>query len=248
MDLYGLIGKPLSHSFSKKYFTEKFDNEGISAKYELFPLETIEELPELIRLNPDLKGLNVTIPYKQSVNPYLSEIDKVARIIGAVNTIKIKRKNGKPYLIGYNTDAIGFEQTLKSILKKEKHPKALILGTGGSANAVRYVLRKHGIFFRSVSRTGLKSEQITYPMITKSTMCFYKLIINTTPLGMYPNISEAPDIMYDTINMNHILIDLIYNPEETLFLQRGKQYGAKTVNGMQMLMSQAEASWKIWNK
>lgn len=244
--VYGLIGKPLSHSYSKKHFTARFDANNLDARYELFPLDNIAELPLLIEANPDLRGLNVTIPYKQEVMSYLDEIDFGAKVIGAVNTIAIKRLKNKVILKGYNTDAYGFELTLNSVIKPDTNIKALVLGTGGAARAVRYVLRKTGIPFRSVGRHNLKSDQLIYGLITPPVMDQYKLIINTTPVGMYPNIDQAPDIPYHLIGNEHVLIDAIYNPEETLFLKKGKERGAKTANGVMMFVMQAEASWKIW--
>jgi shikimate dehydrogenase len=246
--LFGLIGYPLSHSYSKKLFTEKFGKLKIDAKYELFPLESIKEFPALIENNPELTGLNVTIPYKQDVMTYLDEIDFAAKMIGAVNTISIKRIKGKPYLKGYNTDACGFEQTLTSLVKPDTKIKALLLGAGGAARSVRYILRKNGIPFRSVGRHNLKTDQLIYGLITSSIIDQYKLIINTTPVGMYPSIDRAPEIPYQYIGNEHILIDLIYNPEETLFLKKGKEKGALTANGTKMFVLQAEEAWKIWQK
>lgn len=245
---YGLIGNPVSHSFSKKYFTEKFLREGISAQYELYQLDDIQEVYDLVTDKPDLKGLNVTIPFKQSVLRLLDEVDQSAKLIGAVNTISIKRKNGKAVLKGYNTDAAGFERTLDTVLKKPYNIRSLILGTGGASKAVKYIFRKQGIAFRSVSRSGLKSEQITYGMLTKSIINNYNLIVNTSPVGMFPKIDEAPDLPYHFLTNKHILIDLIYNPSETLFLQKGSEMGAATANGMTMFTNQAEEAWKIWSK
>ncbi|PKP54253.1 MAG: shikimate dehydrogenase [Bacteroidetes bacterium HGW-Bacteroidetes-1] len=248
MDLFGLIGKSLSHSFSKKYFTNKFEEEKIHAQYELFPLESIDLLTELIFNNPNLKGLNVTIPFKQEVIHFLDEIDVSAKMIGAVNTITIRHINGKSILRGYNTDAVGFEKTLKKLNPNPVGLRALILGTGGAAQAVRYVLRKNGVLFRSVSRINLKSDQLTYHLITASIISKYKLIINTTPVGMYPKIDEAPEIPYHLLTKDHCLIDLIYNPCETLFLKKGRENGAITVNGIEMFENQAEEAWTIWTQ
>jgi shikimate dehydrogenase len=248
MALYGLIGNPISHSYSKKYFSEKFMKEGIAAQYELYQLEDIQQITDLISNNPKLKGLNVTIPFKQSVIQFLDEVDQSAKLIGAVNTISIRRKNGKTVLRGHNTDAAGFEKTLETLLPQRFNLRALILGTGGAAKAVKYIFRRKGIPFRSVSRHGLKSEQITYAMLTKSIMDSYKLIINASPIGMYPNIHEAPDIPYHFLTKDHILIDLIYNPSETLFLHKGDEMGSSTANGMTMFVNQAEEAWKIWSK
>ena len=243
MKQFGLIGYPLSHSFSKGYFAEKFAKENIvDCKYDVFPLEKIEDFVELCNDKKNLIGLNVTIPYKEKIIPFLDELDETAANIGAVNTIKFS--NGKK--IGYNSDAYGFEMSLKPFLKPY-HKQALILGTGGASKAVEYVLRKLGISFQYVSRT--KSEKtISYEeLLTNYDLRLTTLIINTTPIGMYPNIDTAPDIPYKVITDKHLLYDLIYNPEETLFLKKGKQRGAGTKNGLEMLYLQAERSWQIWN-
>lgn len=248
MELYGLIGSKLTHSYSKKYFTAKFAAEGIKAAYELFPLDQIDDLPKLISDNPRLKGLNVTIPYKQSVFRYLDKVSRTAMLIGAVNTIRIEQKQGKTILTGYNTDAIGFEMTLSALINNCRGRKVLLLGNGGSAKAVKYVLRKKGLVFRAVSRKCLKADQLTYVMITPFIMEKYKIIINTTPVGMFPDVAAAPEIPYDLITPQHLLIDLIYNPEETQFLRLGREKGAVTANGMTMFIQQAEAAWRIWNE
>ena len=243
MKKYGLIGFSLSHSFSKKYFTEKFGKEAISnSSYELFPLENIEMLPHLLDAEPMLHGLNVTIPYKQEVMQFLDILSPVVEEINACNCIKIVE--GK--LIGYNTDVIGFEKSLKKKLKIH-HNHAIILGTGGAAKAVEYVLRKNGIPYIQVSRN--KSEAaISYEELTPEIISRHNLIINTTPLGMYPEVDFAPDIPYASIGESHYLFDLVYNPSETLFLKQGRIQGADTENGADMLIDQAEASWEIWNR
>ena len=242
MKQYGLIGYPLSHSFSKGYFAEKFAKENIvDCKYDVFPLEKIEDFVELCNDKKNLIGLNVTIPYKEKIIPFLDELDETAANIGAVNTIKFS--NGKE--IGYNSDAYGFEMSLKPLLKQH-HTKALILGTGGASKAVEYVLRKLGISFQYVSRN--KNEKaISYEELNEAIIQHSKLIINTTPIGMYPNIDTAPDIPYNVLTEKHLLYDLVYNPEETLFLKKGKEKGAQTKNGLEMLYLQAERSWEIWN-
>lgn len=242
MQKFGLIGFPLSHSFSKKYFTEKFLRESIlDVSYELFPIENIVLLPDLLRSEPMLRGLNITIPYKQQVMPFLDEVSVVVKEINACNCIKIE--NGK--LIGYNTDVIGFEISLKKKLKPH-HKKALILGTGGAAKAVEFVLRKNGIEYIQVSRN--KSEAaISYSELDNETISEHHLIVNTTPLGMYPEIDTAPPISFTKIGASHYLFDLVYNPSETLFLKQGRLLGADTENGADMLIDQAEASWDIWN-
>lgn len=241
-NLYGLIGYPLSHSFSKGYFSQKFEKEEISDSfYELFPIENIELLLPILRSHPNLKGLNVTIPYKEQVIGYLNKLDEGARLIGAVNCIKIE--NG--ILIGYNTDAFGFERDLKEFLQNEdaKPQQALVLGTGGAAKAVTFVLNKLHIPFKFVSREPSKGD-ITYAELTS--LDDYQLIINTTPLGMAPNFDSFPDIPYYCLNEHHLLYDLVYNPVQTLFLQKGAAQGASTRNGMNMLHYQAEKAWEIW--
>lgn len=242
MKLFGLIGYPLSHSFSKKYFSEKFQEEGITdCSYELFPIESIEELDTLLKKSPDLVGLNVTIPYKEHVITYLDEKSPVVNEIGACNCIRIQ--DGK--LTGHNTDVIGFQKTLESKLKSH-HRKALVLGTGGAAKAVHYVLRQKGIQYTEVSRTA-RGEIISYDLINEEIMATHNLIINTTPLGMYPEVETLPPLPYHLIGPDHYLYDLVYNPNPTLFLQKGIERGADIENGSEMLRIQAEESWKIWN-
>ncbi len=246
-NLYGLIGYPLSHSFSKGYFAEKFQRENITnSYYENFPISSIGVLPELIKEHPHLRGLNVTIPYKQSIIPYLHELSDSAKMIGAVNTIKISGQHWK----GFNTDEIGFRLSLLELLQHYPKPftnlNALVLGTGGAAKSVNYVLKQLNINFLSVSRMTEK-ESITYEQIDKAIMKQHLLVINTTPLGMMPNTTTCPLIPYDFISEQHFFYDLVYNPLETLFLAQGKLRGAKTMNGLKMLHLQAEAAWKIWN-
>jgi len=243
MTKYGLIGYPLSHSFSKKYFTEKFERESIQDHaYELFPIEKIDQLQALLKTETALKGLNVTIPYKELVIPFLDEQSDVVKAIQACNCICIR--DGK--LIGYNTDVIGFEKTLERQLSVT-HKQALVLGTGGAAKAVHYVLRKKGIDFLQVSRT--KGEgNITYNQLDEKVMASHTLIVNTTPLGMYPNVDEAPSLPYHLLNEQHYLYDLVYNPAKTKFLSEGERRGALIENGADMLVIQAEASWDIWNQ
>ncbi|MCD4772297.1 MAG: shikimate dehydrogenase [Bacteroidales bacterium] len=246
MKKYGLIGYPLSHSFSEKYFSEKFKNENIKdSVYKLFPLEDIGSFPELIKKNPDIEGLNVTIPYKERIIKYLDELDMDARMIGAVNTIKIVKKSGKTKLIGYNTDAKAFEIFLKNFLK-QRHNKALLLGSGGSSKAIQFVLKKLGIPCTVATRRPLKAQHVVYWAITKSFIESYQIIINTTPLGMFPDIEKFPDIPYKFLNSEHILFDLIYNPQETHFLKKGKEKGCITINGLKILELQADLSWKLW--
>lgn len=242
MRTFGLIGFPLTHSFSKTYFTDKFQKEHIAdAEYLNFPIEKIEEV-ELIFKNQNLCGLNITIPYKEAVIPFLDELDFSATGVGAVNTVVFR--NGKK--IGFNTDILGFENSLRPLLKVQ-HNKALILGAGGSSKAVAYVLKKLGIEFQFISRTQ-KENALSYAEIKPQTILEHKIIVNTTPVGMFPKTYDAPDIPYSFITSEHLLYDLIYNPDETEFLKRGKQQGAEIKNGLEMLQLQAEKSWEIWNE
>lgn len=239
---YGLIGYPLSHSFSKGYFTEKFKKEGIkNAAYETYPLEKISDFTTLLQNNHELVGLNVTIPYKEAIIPYLDELSEEAKKIGAVNTIKII--NGKK--IGYNSDVVGFEKSLLQHLKPT-HNKALVLGTGGAAKAVWFVLEKLNIPYLKVSRTASENI-IAYDTISIDLVKEYPLIINTTPLGMSPKLETKPDIPYQALTKNHFLYDLVYNPQTTLFLEMGQKMGATIQNGLPMLHGQAERSWELWN-
>jgi shikimate dehydrogenase len=242
MRLFGLIGYPLSHSFSKKYFTEKFEREGLAdCRYELFPIASIDELPQLLRSQPDLCGLNVTIPYKEQVLSFLHERTGQVKQIRACNCISVS--NGK--LKGHNTDITGFERSLEGLLKPH-HTRALILGTGGAAKAVEFVLDKRGIAYKYVSRKP-SSKTFSYEQLTPAIIREYTLIINSTPLGMYPHITEAPPIPYESLTPSHYLFDLIYNPEKTLFLKKGEDKGAAIKNGSEMLIIQADESWLIWN-
>ena len=244
--LFGLIGRVLSHSFSKNYFSEKFVKEDIpNCRYELFPIPDIEAFPNLLKQFPNLVGLNVTIPYKQSVIKYLDELKGGAAEIEAVNTIKIE--DGK--LIGFNTDIIGFEVSLRRLLPNDSNlwpQSALVLGTGGAAKAINYVLDKLGIEFQTVSRTPEKGD-LTYSALGHEQLEATHLIINTTPLGMAPKVDACPDIPYEKIGSTHFLFDLVYNPEKTLFLEQGEFQKASIKNGLEMLHLQAEAAWDIWN-
>lgn len=240
--VYGIIGHPLAHSFSPAYFHKKFIQKGIDASYHLYELKNISDFPKLIFDNNFICGLNVTIPYKQQIIPYLNELSDEAKKIGAVNCIHIN----KGFLKGYNTDVIGFEKSLNPLLTKY-HGKALILGTGGSSLAVKYVLEKLGIGFLQVSRNE-SDQTITYSSLNKIIIQGHKLIINTTPLGMFPEVNNFPDIPYEHLGNEHLLYDVIYNPAETKFLALGKTYGAQIKNGFEMLQLQAEASWEIWNQ
>lgn len=239
----GLLGKDISYSFSKTYFKKKFEDENIeNISYVNFDIKSINLFPSVIKNTEDLKGLNVTIPYKQEVMPYLDKVKKIAKNIGAVNTIKVTKK-GK--LIGYNTDYYGFSKSLEPLLKPY-HMSALILGTGGASKAVAYSLKKLDIPYHYVSRKNSDGVSYTYETLTESIVKQHKLIINCTPLGTFPNINDCPDIPYGGITNHHILFDLIYNPEETTFLKYGKEKGATTKNGFRMLELQAEKSWSIW--
>jgi len=248
MERYGLIGYPLTHSFSAEYFSEKFFREGIiNCRYDLFPIDSIDNLLQLIKETKELKGLSVTIPYKQKIIPLLTSIDDVAKNIGSVNTIIIER-NENIFLHGFNTDVFGFKESLKPLLKNH-HKKALILGTGGAASSVAYVLNKLGIEYLFVSRTKTwLPNTIDYSSLNEDIISTHNLIINATPVGMFPHIMNLPNIPYNYITKDHLLYDLIYNPSETLFLKKGIEKGVTVKNGMEMLYLQAEKSWEIWNK
>ncbi len=248
MDIYGLIGKPLEHSFSGEYFEKKFSKKHIDAEYRMWEMDELPDLHEFARENPQLKGLNITIPYKRTV---LSIVDKVfapVPLVGSMNVIKVYRNREEVLLKGFNTDVIGLEKSLKPLLKGRKITRALILGTGGSSHSVAYVLRKLGIYFSFVTRHPEKMETLGYTWISSAIMNECQLIVNTSPVGMYPHTDRSPAIPYELVTPNHILFDLIYNPEETLFLKKGKAKGATVKNGMEMLKIQAEESWKIWKK
>jgi shikimate dehydrogenase len=260
MKHYGLIGFPLSHSFSRKYFTEKFKTEKIEdAKYSLFTLEHIKDLPALLHKHPDLCGLNVTVPHKINILRYLDWIEHDARSAGAVNCVRITAespvmaaftgevgiKDHDFKLEGFNTDIYGFEMSLKPLLKN-RHNEALVLGDGGAARAVKCVLDNLGIAFISVTRRSLPGH-ILFSELKPHHIKQHKLIINTTPIGMSPNVDECPPIPYEAITNDHLLYDLIYNPEQTLFLKKGEEHGATIKNGYEMLVLQAERSWEIWN-
>ncbi len=238
--LFGLIGRTLKHSFSANYFANKFKEEQIkNTQYELYELETIEAF-ESLKQNPALVGLNVTIPYKKEIIPYLDQLDPIAEEIQAVNTIKFDQ--GK--LIGYNTDVIGFEQSVRKLIGRKRVKNALILGTGGAAEAVAYTLDKLNIHCQMASRS---KGDIRYEDITKKYLSEVRLIVNCTPLGTFPDVHQAPDIPYKALTKKHLLFDLVYNPEKTLFLERGELKNCSIMNGYSMLVGQAEASWKIWN-
>lgn len=245
MNKYGLIGYPLGHSFSKHYFEDKFEREAKDAVFLNFEIENIITFPELLRNNPNLKGLSVTIPHKEAVIPYLDTLDEAAKQIGAVNSIKINLRNGKVFTKGYNTDFYGFGESLDAFLNN-KDCEALILGTGGAAKAIAYALEQRKIAYQFVSRNPQKG-QCYYEELDKKSLQKYKLIVNTTPLGTFPNISSAPAIPYQFLTSEHYLFDLVYNPAETVFIQKGKEQEAKVCNGYAMLCYQAERSWEVWN-
>lgn len=246
MRKFGLIGFPLGHSFSKKFFSEKFENESIDARYDLYELSNITEFQDL-RNSVELSGLNVTIPYKEQVIPLLDRLDDTATHIGAVNVIRFDYdKNGTATLTGFNTDAVGFENSLKPFLKSY-HKKALILGTGGASKAILYTLQKLGIECRYVSRT-VREGQLTYSDLNKEIIDNNLLIINATPLGTFPKTDICPDIPYQFLTEKHLLFDVVYNPAETLFMKKGRDAGATALNGEEMLIGQAIAAWEIWNR
>jgi shikimate dehydrogenase len=248
MKTYGLVGYPLGHSFSKKFFTEKFNNEGLSdCQYLNFELDTIAKFPSIFKGNENICGLNCTIPYKQQVMQYLDEIDEETKIVGAVNTIKPIRIDGNLRLKGFNTDIIGFERSLRPMLS-EKHTKALILGTGGASKAIKHILSKLGIDFISASiEEELFENEIRYEQITGEVISERRVIINATPLGTYPKVDNCPNLAYEYLTSEHVLFDLVYNPEVTLFMKKGMERGAKVKNGLEMLHEQAIAAWEIWN-
>lgn len=241
---FGLLGRNISYSFSSGYFTEKFKKLNLKKhKYVNFDIPQIEDFPSILKDNDNLKGMNVTIPYKQEVIQFLSKLDETAKEIGAVNVIKFTKRGD---LKGYNTDIYGFENSIKPYLKKQ-HKKALILGTGGASKAVAYSFKRMGIKYKYVSRNPSLKKQISYNDLTKDVLLEYMIIVNCSPIGTYPNVNDAPNIPYEFITDKHLLFDLIYNPEETAFLKKGKEKGAAVKNGYEMLELQAEEAWRIWN-
>jgi len=247
MEKYGLIGYPLGHSFSISYFNQKFQDEGIDAVYENFEIPTIDALPEVLDSNPNLRGLNVTIPYKEKVLPFLDSVSPEARAIGAVNVIRVTHEGNKVKLKGYNSDVIGFTQSIESMLDKKWHKKALILGTGGASKAIDYGLRNLGLETVFVSRYE-RPGTIQYSTITPEVIQEYNVVVNCTPMGMYPKTEVCPLLPYEAMDQHTILYDLIYNPDETKFMKLGKKYGAQTKNGLEMLLLQAFASWEFWHE
>ena len=246
MERYGLIGYPLTHSFSLGYFNEKFQNEGIDAVYENFEIPQIEMLPEVIASHPDLCGLNVTIPYKEKVISYLDYVSSEARAIGAVNVIKVVHRGKETILKGYNSDVIGFKQSIEPMLESF-HKKALILGTGGASKAINYCLKSLGLETVFVSRYQ-RPGTIQYDKLTGDDVREYNVIVNCTPCGMYPHTNECPNLPYEAMDSHNLLYDLIYNPDETMFMHKGAKQGATVVNGLEMLLLQAFASWEFWHE
>ncbi len=244
MNLYGLIGYPLGHSFSKEYFTQKFEKEGLGdCFFELFPLESIEQFPRLLKNHPSLRGIAVTIPYKEAVIPFLHSLTPQAKSIGAVNCIEMLPEG----LRGHNTDVVGFEQSFVPYLQHH-HTRALVLGTGGASKAVQFVLQKLDIPFLLVSRKGEGENVISYGQVNESLLNDYTIIINCTPVGMSPLEGAKPSLPYESISFVHYLYDLVYKPAHTQFLLEGEKRGATVKNGYDMLLIQAEENWKIWNE
>ena len=247
MKRFGLIGYPLGHSFSRNYFNHKFATEKIDAEYVNFEIPSIHDFKKIVDEDPNIYGLNVTIPYKQQIIPFLDELDSAAEEIGAVNVIKFVRESDKNVkLVGYNSDVIGFMQSIKPMIKSY-HKKALILGTGGASKAVIYGLKKLGVDSVFVSRTK-KDDMLTYDELTSEVMHTHTVIVNCSPVGMFPKTDACPAIPYEYLTDKHLLFDLVYNPEETLFMKKGAKQGATTKNGLEMLHLQAIGAWNIWNK
>ena len=244
----GLIGKSLEHSFSEKYFRAKFIKENLDDySYQNYELDDVSKIKEVVEEN-QLSGFNVTIPYKETIIPFLDELSETAKDIGAVNTVKVTRTENTLKLVGHNTDAFGFHQLIKPFFKS-RHERILILGTGGASKAVAYLLKKqYGASVLFASRKPTKGNIINWEDMNENVIRFHKMIVNTTPLGMYPNENEIPKIPFDKMNEEYLLVDLIYNPLETKFLKQGKEKGAVTLNGLTMLHQQAEKSWRIWKK
>ena len=245
MDTYGIIGHPLGHSFSPDFFNQKFADENIRAVYKKFEIPAIENLYEVLDSNPELKGLNVTIPYKEKVISFLDEISVEAREIGAVNVVKVSQKKGERYLKGYNSDVIGFTRSIEPLLEPY-HKKALILGTGGASKAVQVGLKSLGLDYIFVSRYE-RPGTVTYSNIKAEDMEEYNVIVNCTPCGMFPNVDQCPLLPYEGMSRKTLLYDLVYNPNETLFMRKGMAQGATVKNGLEMLLLQAYASWDFWN-
>lgn len=246
MDKYGIIGFPLGHSFSKGFFTDKFEREQINATYLNFAIEKVEELKTVLKQHPELRGLNVTLPYKQAVIPLLSDMSEEAKAIGAVNVIRIRNIEGKLHLKGYNSDVIGFTESIRPLVQPH-HKKALVLGTGGASKAVCAGLDSLGIEWKYVSRTE-RTNGFTYEQLNEAIIQSHTLIVNCSPVGMFPHCDECPLLPYHLLTPQHLLFDLVYNPLETNFMKKGQMQGAVTKNGLEMLHLQALASWKFWNE
>ena len=246
MKTFGLIGYPLQHSFSKKFFTEKFQKEAIEAEYLNFEIPTLKEFRNILASTPHLCGLNVTIPYKEKIIPYLNGLAESAQEVGAVNVIQIIKRQNEIITMGHNSDAYGFMESIKPLIDSKIHTKALVLGTGGASKAILQGLMKLNIEPQLVSRKRRKGI-LGYEDLTPEVISQHKVIINCTPVGTYPNVNRCPDLPYERISSKHLLYDLVYNPETTLFLKKGKAQGAQTINGLKMLYLQAERSWEIWN-
>lgn len=247
MDIYGLIGHPLKHSFSQRFFTEKFVKEGIDAEYHTFDIPDIALLEKIMELHKGLNGLNVTIPYKEKVIQYLDSLDPEAEKIGAVNVVKFLRDEEGLRLVGYNSDIVGFQSSIKPLINNLIHKKALILGTGGASKAVKHGLQNLGLETKFVSRTS-KNGSYTYQDLSKEILSEYKVIVNSSPVGTFPDIDSSPNIPYQYLTADHLLYDLVYNPAETSFLKQGKAMGATVKNGAEMLELQAIEAWDIWNR
>lgn len=246
MDKYGIIGHPLGHSFSPGFFNEKFAGEGIDAVYERYDLPQIDALREVLDTNPELRGLNVTIPYKQQIMPYLDELSDEARAIGAVNVVSVRRQGSRVRLKGYNSDVLGFTRSIEPLLESH-HKKALVLGTGGASQAIDYGLRQLGLETVKVSRYE-RPGTIRYEQVTPDVVHEYNVIVNCTPVGMFPNTESCPPLPYAAMDGHVLLYDLIYNPDETMFMRQGREHGAIVKNGLEMLLLQAYASWDFWQQ
>lgn len=246
-DKYGIIGYPLGHSASQTFFNNKFREEGINAEYFKYQIPDISDFPDVIRSNPELRGMNVTIPYKELIIPYLDELDEDTRRIGAVNVIRFIREGGKLKLKGYNSDLVGFQESIRPLLK-EHHRKALILGTGGASKAIAQGLKNLGLEYIFVSRTKRRENTILYNELTEQVMSDYTVVVNTSPVGTFPDVDEYPDIPYHLISDKHLFYDLVYNPPLTKFLEKAADRGAEIKNGEEMLRLQAVAAWEIWNR
>lgn len=246
-DKYGLIGYPLGHSASHVFFNKKFQEENINAEYLKFQIPDISDILDVIKSNPELKGLNVTIPYKEKVIEYLDELDEDTRCIGAVNVIKFIREGDKLRLKGYNSDLVGFQQSIAPLLKAH-HKKALILGTGGASKAVLQGFKNLGLDYKLVSRSKQQADTLCYSDLTEDIMKEYTVIVNASPVGTFPNVDDCPPIPYEFIGSEHLLYDLVYNPAETKFLRQGAKHGAQIKNGENMLVIQAVTAWEIWHR